>query len=184
MTYAERKHRENGVADPNYNPSGGLTGRNGMGGQCIFTGQGRERSAEGTLRQPEGPYDNGGGAFESHSRDSANHTTEVDRTEGYGSEPTKRDPFHPGTNQILREEMMKAKLWFTASALAGALGFLCIAASVFFIMGYVFAVPGLYTYPVKSTPVAMPSAILFLIIGIAIMVLAMTRVKPDSKRKK
>ena len=49
-----------------------------------------------------------------------------------------------------------------------ALAVVCI--SSFFACGYIFSVPGLYTWPNHTTPVALPTSILFIILGSAVFI--------------
>lgn len=63
----------------------------------------------------------------------------------------------------------------TVNFAAAVLGFACTACSSFFLMGYLFNRPGLYTYPPSHTPVGLPVAILFMLLGVAIIILSMKR---------
>lgn len=64
--------------------------------------------------------------------------------------------------------------------ISSILGLVTIACASFFITGYIFDKPGLYNWGMLA-PVALPSAVLFLLIGIAITILSMRNVHKSEK---
>lgn len=66
--------------------------------------------------------------------------------------------------------------WMThsmATRLAATfLGAFTVAVASFFLMGYIFHKPDYYTWPSGMTPVALPTAIIFISLGSAIVMLA------------
>lgn len=55
---------------------------------------------------------------------------------------------------------------------ASFLGLFTVAVASFFLMGYLFNKPGYYTWPKGTTPVALPTAVVFISLGSAIFILA------------
>lgn len=66
--------------------------------------------------------------------------------------------------------------------LSGFLGLFTVAIAAFFLTGYFFNKPGLYTWPPTGTPVALPSAILFIALGAATYILSNRRVAAIGER--
>lgn len=73
--------------------------------------------------------------------------------------------------------------------LSAVLGFITIAASTMFICGYAFGEPALYVFPKGASAVALPTSILFFLLGNAVYILSVTRehdivqhLEPDEQR--
>jgi len=61
---------------------------------------------------------------------------------------------------------------FNAKMVASILSLLTIAIATFFAMGYIFNQPNLYTWPTNATPVALPTSIIFIIVGSSVFILS------------
>ena len=60
----------------------------------------------------------------------------------------------------------------SASSAASFLGLFTVAVASFFLMGYVCDKPSYYTWPHGSTPVALPTSLVFIALGSAIYMLS------------
>lgn len=61
----------------------------------------------------------------------------------------------------------------TMKMLVSMLGLTIIACSSWLVTGYLLGRPAFYTWPLHSTPVALPSAALFFVTGVSILVMSM-----------
>ena len=55
----------------------------------------------------------------------------------------------------------------TSNSVSGFLGLFTVALASFFITGYIFDRPNFYTLPRGATPVALPTALIFIALGVA-----------------